>query len=110
MFVEEAVLPLHLLNAMLVKIRQLFRSFDIVHVLEMALGEDEVDLFERAPCGLGIVDVYNRQEARVDDGEEEVSSPACVSSATTREFLMLFLPMLSIITGVIITTTKLNSH
>lgn len=60
MLVEEAVLSLHVLDTMLVQIRQLFRGFDVVHVLDMTLGEDQVDLFQRALCRLWVVNVDKR--------------------------------------------------
>lgn len=51
-------------------------SLNVRHVLEETLGEDEIDLFERAVSSLGVGEVDDRQEAGVADGEEEVGTPA----------------------------------
>jgi hypothetical protein len=61
---------------MLVQVGQFFGGLDIIHVLEVALGENQVDLFERSLGRLWVVDIDEGQEARVDDGEEEVCTPA----------------------------------
>ena len=55
----------------------------------MTLGEDQIDLFERPLCRLRVVDVDERQEARIDDGEEEVRPPACITSANTPRLLTI---------------------
>lgn len=44
--VEEPVLTLHLLDAVLVQIWQFLRGLDIIHVLHVTLREDQVDLFK----------------------------------------------------------------
>ncbi|XPS76212.1 hypothetical protein M3J09_008268 [Ascochyta lentis] len=70
--VEEAVLALHLLDTVLIQMRQLFGRFDIIHLLNVAFCEDQVNLLERASRRLRVVEVDEWQKARVDKGEEEV--------------------------------------
>ena len=46
MLVEEPVLSLHLLDTMLVQVRQLFGSLNVVHIFDMTLGENQINLFK----------------------------------------------------------------
>ena len=62
------------------KIRKIERSLDVRDVLHIALGENNVDLFERALLGLGVEEVDDGDEAEVYHGEEEVSSPLDVGN------------------------------
>jgi hypothetical protein len=52
--------------------RKLLGCFDVGHVLNEALGEDDVDFFERTVFGLRVEDVNDWEEAGVYSGEEEV--------------------------------------
>lgn len=52
------------------------RCFYIGHVFIIPLGEDQIDFLKRAVRGLGVEEVDEGQEARVDGGEEEVGAPA----------------------------------
>jgi|SRR5690242_10611496 len=44
--VKETVLALHLLDTMLVEVRQFFCSLHIIHVFDMALCEDQIDFLQ----------------------------------------------------------------
>ena len=62
------------------EIRQLEGSLDVAHVLQVALGEDDVDLLERALLGLGVEEVDDRDEAEVNAPEEEIGAPLDVGN------------------------------
>lgn len=64
--------------------RQLLRSPDIAHLLCVALGKDDVDLFERSLCCLRVEEVNDRDEASVCCRKEEVGSPANVGDHDRR--------------------------
>jgi hypothetical protein len=74
--VEEAVLSLHVLDTLLVEIGQFLRCFDVAHVLEEALGKNEIDFFQAALGCLGVVDVDEWQEAGVDNRKEKIGAPS----------------------------------
>lgn len=56
--------------------RQVLGGLDVGNVLSGALGEDDVNLLERPFGGFRVEKVDDGEEAGVDDGEEEVGSPA----------------------------------
>lgn len=58
------------------EMRQLLGGLDVRHLVDIALGEDDVDLLERAAGRLGVEEVDDGNEGGVHAGEEEVSSPA----------------------------------
>ena len=51
---------------------ELLGCVDISHLLDEALGEDDVDLLQGTVLGLWVEEVDDGQEASVDCGEEEV--------------------------------------
>lgn len=89
----EAILLGLLVNLGVGQEGQLFGGVDISHVLHVALGEDDVDFFQRAVFGLGVEEPGtcqlrsvrgtrrgvnepdDREEAGVDGGEEEIRAP-----------------------------------
>jgi hypothetical protein len=73
--VKESVLSLHLLDTAWIKERQLFCSLHVAHILQMTLGEDQINLFKRASLCFRIEDVDEGQKASVDDGEKEIGAP-----------------------------------
>lgn len=46
----------------------------VADLLVVALGEDDVDLLQRATRGFRVEEVENRQEDGVEDGEETVGN------------------------------------
>lgn len=74
--VDEAILVGIGLDLLGSEVRQLLGGSDVRHVLDEALGEDDVDLLERTVRGLGVEEVDDGKEATVHDGEEEIGSPA----------------------------------
>ena len=58
---------------------------DVGDLLQVALGEDKVDLLEGALLGLRVEKVDDRDEARVDDGKEEVCAPRDVGNHNRRD-------------------------
>lgn len=52
--------------------------FDIRHFLDMSLGEDDVDLLQRAVGRLWVEDPDDREKTGIDQGKEEVGAPADV--------------------------------
>lgn len=73
---REAVLAGLLVDLVLVELGQLLGGGDVALVLEEALGEDEVDLLERAARGLGVQEVDDGEEDGVEDAEEQVRAEA----------------------------------
>ncbi|KAJ8113151.1 hypothetical protein OPT61_g4648 [Boeremia exigua] len=56
----------------LVHDRKLLRGQDVALVLEVALGEDEINLLERAAGSLRVQEVDDGEEDGIEDGEEQV--------------------------------------
>lgn len=71
----ESVLNSDPLNLLVGQKRHFLGRPDVAHVLEVALGEDKVDFLQRSASRLRVEEVDDGEEARVDDGEEQVSSP-----------------------------------
>lgn len=61
-------------NLRIAQERQLLRCVDVGHLLDEALGEDDVDFFQRSIFRLWVEDVDDGEEACVHGGEEEVGS------------------------------------
>jgi hypothetical protein len=59
-------------NLRIAQERKLLGCVDVGHLLDEALGEDDVDLFERAVFRLRVKDVDDWEEAGVYGGEEKV--------------------------------------
>jgi len=76
--VDEAVLSSHGVNLSVGQEWHLLGGTDVGHLLQVSLGEDQVDFLQTALLGLGIEDVNDGQEAGVDNGEEEVRTPTNV--------------------------------
>ncbi|KAI7498754.1 general substrate transporter [Hortaea werneckii] len=74
----EAVLLSEVVDALSVELGKLLGSVDIRHLLDVALGEDQVDLLQSPTGSLRVEEVQDREEAGVEGGEEEVGTPANV--------------------------------
>lgn len=89
---------------------ELLSCLNVCHVLDEALGEDDIDLFQRAVFGLGVEDVDDREEACVHCSEEEVCAcdgvSCCRSALRTNAVKHLPHLMFEIMTGVAITMVK----
>lgn len=90
---------------------------DVRHVLDVALGEDDVDLLEGPVRRLRVEEPDDGQEAGVDHREEEVCAPAWMRVVSKRgrnmgplKEVRKDLPMLAIMMGVTMTMRKLNSQ
>lgn len=73
--VHDAVLGGLLFNLLLREFGKLAGGAHIRHLLEVALGEDQVDFLERATGGLGVEEPHDGDEKAVPGGEEEVGAP-----------------------------------
>lgn len=58
------------------EMRKLLGGLDVGHLLDVALGKNDIDFLEGAARGLGVEEVDDGNERAVHAGEEEVSSPA----------------------------------
>lgn len=77
--VNETVLDSLALDLLLVQEGELLGSLDVRHLLDVTLGKDDINLFQRPSSRLGVEEVDDGQEAGVDRGEEQVGSPADVA-------------------------------
>jgi hypothetical protein len=69
---RETIFPSLCVNLRIAQERQLLGCVDVGHLLDEALCEDDVDLFERAVFCLRVEDVDDGEEAGVYCGEEKV--------------------------------------
>lgn len=83
--IHKPILPRHSQNLRTIQIRHVLRSLHIADILQISLGEDKIDLLERATLRLGVEEIDDGDEARVDDGEEEVGAPADVGDHDGRD-------------------------
>lgn len=81
----EAVLGGLLLNLLVGELGKLVRRLDVADVLGEALGEDDIDLLQTAVGGLGVEEPDHGDEQGVQDGEEQISSPASTADHGGRE-------------------------
>lgn len=58
-----------------IEVRKLLGSGDIAHLLEVALGEDEINLLKGSPGGLRIEEIDDGEEEGVQNCEEKVCTP-----------------------------------
>lgn len=75
---SEAVLHGLLLDFLVGELGQLVGSAHVADVLGVTLGEDDIDLLQTAVGGLGVEEPDEGDEQAVEDGEEQVSTPADV--------------------------------
>lgn len=71
----EAILDAHLLHLFVREIWQKFGRLDIADVLGVSLGENNINLFQRASGSLGVENPDDWNETCVDDGEEKICAP-----------------------------------
>lgn len=95
------------INVRVAQERKLLSCVHVGHLLDEALGEDNIDLFQRTVFRFGIEEVDDREEACVDRGEEEI----CACDGVSYDQLalrMVCLPhlMFEIMTGVAMTMVK----
>jgi hypothetical protein len=64
---DESELASALVDFVVGDLGQLLSGLDVVHVLQEALGEDQVDLFERTTGSLGVKEVQDRNKDGVED-------------------------------------------
>lgn len=81
----EAILASLLVNLVVLHAGKLLSSSHVAHLLSVALGEDQVNLLERATRSLGVVEVDDGEEAGVHGSEESVSAPAVGASAMNHD-------------------------
>ena len=73
--VHDAVLGGLFFNLLLGELGELAGGADVGHVLEAALGKNQIDFLERATGGFGVEEPHNGDEEAVPGGEEEVGAP-----------------------------------
>lgn len=71
-----AVLSIHSADLLLGKVGKFPSGLDIALVLAVSLREDDINLLKASLGGFGIEEVDYWKEADVNDGKEEISSPA----------------------------------
>ena len=81
----EAVLLSEVVNALGIELRKLLSGVDIGHLLDVALGEDQVDLLQGPTGGLGVEEVQDGEEDCVEGGEEEVGTPTDILNEHWRD-------------------------
>lgn len=96
---DEPVLDGLLLDLLVGEEGELLGGLDVRLALDVALGEDDVDLLERAPRRLRVVQVDEGQEAGVDNGEKEVRAPSDARDHDGRDHDCLRWEMLVIVLG-----------
>ncbi len=75
---HKPILPRLRINALIRQEFQLLCRFHVSDILDVALGEDDVDFLERTSGGFGVCEVDHWEEAGVYDGEEEIGAPVDV--------------------------------
>ena len=75
----DAILIIHSLDLIIRQPRELFSSPDISHILNITLGEDQVDFFQAAVGSLGVKEVNDGNEASIQGCEEQISTPVNTS-------------------------------
>lgn len=73
--VHDAVLGSLFFNLLLGELGEFPGGADVAHLLDVALGEDQVDFFERATGGFGVEEPHDGDEETVPRGEEQVGTP-----------------------------------
>jgi len=81
----EAILTSLLVNLMVLHRRKLLSRSDIALLLSVALGEDQINLLERATGSLRVEEVNDGEENGVHGSEEGVGAPAVGASAMNHD-------------------------
>ena len=82
---SKAVFPGLLLDLILGEPGQLLGGVHVALLLKEALGKDEIDLLEGAASSLRVVEVDDGEENGVQDGEEEVRTPAALAQVVDQD-------------------------
>lgn len=82
---DKPILPRLLVDLGIGQERHLLARTDIAHVLTIPLGKDEVDFLQASLARLGVEEIDDGEEGRVDDSEDEIRRPADVAQHDGRD-------------------------